>query len=34
MKRKLFVVGVGAAIGYLLGSHAGRERYDAMKARI
>ena len=34
MKRKLFVVGVGAAIGYLLGSHAGRERYDAMKARV
>ena len=32
MKRKLFVVGVGVAIGYLLGSHAGRERYEAMKA--
>ena len=34
MKRKLFVVGVGVALGYLLGSHAGRERYDAMKARV
>jgi hypothetical protein len=33
MKRKLFVVGVGVSIGYLLGSHAGRERYDWMKAQ-
>lgn len=33
MKRKLFVVGVGVAIGYLLGSHAGRERYEAMKSQ-
>jgi hypothetical protein len=33
MKRKLFVVGVGVSIGYLLGSRAGRERYDWMKAR-
>lgn len=33
MKRKLFVVGVGVSIGYLLGSHAGRERYDWMKAK-
>ena len=33
MKRKLFVVGIGVSIGYLLGSHAGRERYDWMKAQ-
>ena len=33
MMRKLFVVGVGVSLGYLLGSHAGRERYDWMKAQ-
>lgn len=34
MKRKLFVVGVGVAIGYLLGSHAGRDRYESMKSQV
>ena len=34
MKRKLFIVGVGIAIGYLFGSHAGRERYDQITARV
>ena len=33
MMRKLFVVGVGVSIGYLLGSHAGRERYNWMKTQ-
>lgn len=34
MKRKLFIVGAGIAVGYLFGSHAGRERYDQIKARV
>jgi hypothetical protein len=34
MKRKLFVVGVGVSIGYLLGSRAGRGHYDWLKSRV
>jgi hypothetical protein len=31
MKKKLYLL-VGVAVGYVLGSRAGRERYEEMKA--
>lgn len=33
MKRRLAMLGIGTAIGYVLGTRDGRPRYEAMKAR-
>ncbi|MEP6480485.1 MAG: protoporphyrinogen oxidase [Rhodoglobus sp.] len=34
MNPRIFVLAFGIAIGYVLGTRDGRERYDAMKARV
>ena len=33
MNRKMLMLGIGVAVGYVLGARDGRERYDAMKAK-
>lgn len=34
MNPRLFMLGIGIAVGYVLGTRDGRERYDAMKAKV
>lgn len=34
MNPRIFILGIGVAIGYVLGTRDGRERYDAMKAKV
>lgn len=34
MNPRLLMLGIGVAIGYVLGTRDGRERYDAMKAKV
>ena len=34
MNPRLFMLGLGIAVGYVLGTRDGRERYDAMKAKV
>ena len=34
MNPRLFALGLGVAIGYVLGTRAGRERYDQMKTAV
>ena len=34
MNPRLFMLAIGVAAGYVLGTRAGRERYDAMKAAV
>jgi hypothetical protein len=34
MNPRLIVLGLGLALGYVLGTRDGRERYDAMKAKV
>lgn len=34
MNPRILILGIGVAIGYVLGTRDGRERYDAMKAKV
>lgn len=34
MNPRLLMLGLGVAVGYVLGTRDGRERYDAMKAKV
>ena len=34
MNPRLFMLAIGVGVGYVLGTRAGREKYDAMKARV
>lgn len=34
MNPRLFMLALGVGVGYVLGTRAGRERYDAMKAQV
>ncbi len=34
MNPRLLMLGIGIAVGYVLGTRDGRERYDAMKAKV
>lgn len=34
MNPRLIMLGIGVAVGYVLGTRDGRERYDAMKAKL
>lgn len=34
MNPRLMMLGIGIAVGYVLGTREGRERYDAMKAKV
>ena len=34
MNPRLIMLGLGIAVGYVLGTRDGRERYDAMKAKV
>lgn len=34
MNPRLFMLAIGVAVGYVLGTRAGREKYDAMKAQV
>jgi hypothetical protein len=33
MKKSVLIIGFGVVVGYVLGAHAGRDRYDAIVAR-
>lgn len=34
MNPRIFMLGIGLAVGYVLGTRDGRERYDAIKAKV